>query len=156
LQTFFFSRSIRKRPLLLALSLLVSSAAGASAAGSQSWWTLSFGNSGSAELLEKLVEKASIDTSAADPVSVIGPDGTMPEIAKQYIPMKSSPGTAIEALKAACAELGLDPPTQDQLGSEPDRICAGKYGTARVSVVSRVSGGGDSHFLSLEIYAIDY
>jgi hypothetical protein len=38
-------------------------------------------------LLEDLVYKAAIDTSTADPISGIGPEGTMPEIASQYIPM---------------------------------------------------------------------
>lgn len=109
----------------------------------------------STALLEDLIDKAAIDTSTTDPISVIGPDGTMPEIASQYIPLKSGRLEAIAALKRACSELGLDPPSSDHLDAVPETICSGKYHSARVRVGATVTLGDPAH-LSVTTYTIHF
>jgi hypothetical protein len=146
-------RAFRRKLVIPALVLLIASAA--LFAGSRILSDLGIRFWNSTALLEDLIDKAAIDTSAADPISVIGPDGTMPEIASQYIPMQSGHQEAIAALKRACRALGLDPPRADQLGSMPETICSGRYHGARVRVGAIVAPGDPAH-LSVTTYALHF
>jgi hypothetical protein len=146
-------RAFRRKLVIPALVLLIASAA--LFAGSRILSDLGIRFWNSTALLEDLVDRAAIDTSAADPISVIGPDGTMPEIASQYIPIGFGEREAIAALKRACSEIGFDPPSTDQLGSMPETICSGKYHGARVSVGAVVTPGDPAH-LSIRTYALHF
>jgi hypothetical protein len=141
--------------LILGTALAFLAAIPASAPAGQSAWSLSFGDAGSADLLREITAKASIDTSSAEPLSVEGPDGPMPEIASQQIPMAAGSPDAIPALKRACTDLGLAPPQADQLAVEPDTICTGMWRKTRVSVNASFQCSG-SCSLFLETSAFDF
>lgn len=125
------TRTARYLPLLCAVALL---AAPLPALGSGLGWSLIFGDSGSADLLEKLVETADFQKSSADKIETLGPDGPMPEISRQMVGVSGDAQAAIPALKKACTGLGLEAPDAGQAATEPDMICTGKFKEARVTV----------------------
>lgn len=143
-----------RNPLILGTALAYLAATPASPSAGQSAWSLSVGDASSADLLREIIAKASIDTSSAEPVSVEGPDGPMPEIATQQIPMAAGSPDAIPALKRACTDLGLGPPLADQLAVEPDTICAGMWRKTRVLVNASFQCSGPCS-LFLETSAFD-
>lgn len=122
------------RALAVAMAIALAGSTTALAAGDRPGWSFGFGGLGSKDLLEELTTKAAFDISQAKPVSVQGPDGPMPEIASQAIPMPAGAADPIPTLKKVCAEIGMGPPRADQLAVEPDTICNGMWNEKRMQV----------------------
>lgn len=129
------TRMTRYLPVLSILALV---AAPLPATGSGLGWSLIFGDSGSADLLKKLVETAEFQKSTNGDVETEGPDGPMPEISRQIVGVSGDAQAAIPALKKACTGLGLEEPSSRQLNLEPNIICSGMVEETRATVHARL------------------
>lgn len=147
------AQASRRHPIITLIVLLVASAA--IFAGLRTLENLGIGFHDGTALLEQLVEKAAIDTAKADPVSVTGPDGPMPEIATWHIPMTSGHQQAIATLRKACSELNLGAPPADMLAAAPEIICSGRHQGARVNVGVFATPGNPA-YLSIETRTVRF
>lgn len=57
-------------------------------------------------------------------ISVVGPDGPMPEMAKRSFEVRSNPGALRQFFETKCNEVGLGPPDAEHLRIEPDLLCS--------------------------------
>lgn len=57
-------------------------------------------------------------------ISVVGPDGPMPEMATRSFEVRSNPGALRQFFETRCKEAGLGPPDAEDLRIEPDLLCS--------------------------------
>lgn len=57
-------------------------------------------------------------------ISVVGPDGPMPEIATRSFEIRSNPGALRQFFETKCKEAGLGPADAEYLRIEPNLLCS--------------------------------
>ncbi|MEB2847124.1 hypothetical protein GAO09_15610 [Rhizobiales bacterium RZME27] len=144
----------KKYPLIL-MTLAILAAAIAPVVAGILWFTIIVG-ADSTNLLDRLVTEAGFKQSHKGEIEFINPDGPMPEMSRQAIPMAADATDPIPALKKACANIGLDQPRADQLDVEPDTICSGMWNGKRMQVNATQQCKADSCLLHVETSAFGF
>ncbi len=119
------------------------------------WFTVIVG-ADSTNLLNHLTTSAGLDQSHNSDIEFVNPDGPMPEMSRQTIPMAADAADPIPALKKACADIGLNPPRADQLAVEPDTICTGMWNGTRMQVNAALQCQAGSCLLHIETSAFGF